>query len=176
MGSVQVPSGKAGSNKQAGPVWSLHCPHLAGPGSSATLSRHPGLWLPSPTQPSSWKCQKTWDAGVCHGSWLRGPSEVCFPVCPRAQRAGLCWPQLLCPLPFAWPLAREPDSSAGSSRELPALGETSGKLLRSCKKMGSDCHSPSDCHSLIISGQRGWKYSLSLSNFAAAVVAIVAKD
>lgn len=42
--------------------------------------------------------------------------------------------------------------------------------------MGSDCHSPSDCHSLIISGQRGWKYSLSLSNFAAAVVAMVAKD
>lgn len=58
----------------------------------------------------------------------------------------------------------------------PASPERHLRKIACCKKMGGDCHSPSDCHSLIISGQRGWKYSLSLSNFADAVVMIVAKD
>lgn len=49
-------------------------------------------------------------------------------------------------------------------------------LLGSHMKMWSDCHSPSDCHSLIMSGQRGWKYSLSLYHFAAAIATGVAVE
>lgn len=41
--------------------------------------------------------------------------------------------------------------------------------------MGTACHSPNDCHSLIISGQRGWQRNLTLSNFAVTVVAVGAK-
>ena len=96
-------------------------------------------------------------------------------VSPRAPERSV--PGSAGPAPV--PAAARPEpgrGSVGSGRELPAPGETSGKLLRSCKKMGGDCHSPSDCHSLIISGQRGWEHSLSLPNLAATVVAIVAKD
>lgn len=70
-------------------------------------SQTPGTRLPSLTQPSSWKCQKTRDAGVCHGAWLRALSEVGFPVCPGAQRAGLCWPPLPHPLPGRWLESRD---------------------------------------------------------------------
>lgn len=67
-------------------------------------------------------------------------------------------------------------AARGAAGNLAALGGTSSKSLGSRTKTWSDCHSPSDCHSLIMSGQRGWKYSLSLYNFAAAVVAGGAED
>lgn len=82
-------------------------------------------------------------------------------------------PSSCCPFPACWLGAGH--SSVGSSRELTALGETSGRLLRNCRRMGTACHSPNDCHSLIISGQRGWQHNLTLCNFATAAVAVGAK-
>lgn len=121
-------------------------------------------------QPSSWECQKSRELGSATTPGAR-------PARALKSRSAACW-ALLGPVPAALSLPAglgAGHSSVGSSRELPALGETSGRLLRNCRRMGTACHSPNDCHSLIISGQRGWQHSLALSNFATAVVAVGAK-
>lgn len=101
------------------------------------------------TRPSSWECWR---------------SRRLEPAMARSHGSR-------CPVPGCW--LQSQDVAVQELRA--ALGETWGTSLSSCKKMGTTCHSPSDCHSLIISGQRGWRYSLSLSYSAGAVVAIVAE-
>lgn len=76
-------------------------------------------------QPSSWECQRSWDLGSATTPGAR-------PVRALESQSAACW-ALLAPAPAAFPLPAglgAGHSSVGSSRELPALGETWGRLLR----------------------------------------------
>lgn len=110
------------------------------------------------------------------GSW--GLAQLLAPGPPEPWSPGCSMPGSVALAPAALSLPAglgAGHSTVGSSREPPALGETSGRLLGNCRRMGTACHSPNDCHSLIISGQRGWQHNLTLPNSANAVGAVGAK-